>query len=816
MASFFLKIRAILKRYAQALFIAAAFALMVVSSYLYVRSIMPEDRYYQETKNLAIMLTILGTILSGALIMILLRISAEKNKADERVQSAVTQMNLSRQALNILENILNGLDALIYVTVPETGEILFINNYMKEHYHVAGEDYVGQLCYKVFQKERDDKCDFCPCHQLDREPHSTVIWEEHNTLVNRIFRNTDRYIEWPDGRTVHIQHAIDVTELISAKEQAVQANKEKSSFLAKMSHEIRTPMNAILGITEIQLQNEGLPPDMREALDRIFSSGYLLLGIVNDILDLSKIEAGKLTLAPVKYNVASLINDVMHLSVTRFENKAVEFILQVDENIPSSLFGDDLRIKQILNNLLSNAFKYTDSGTVSLLVAFENEPAKDASQITLVLRVSDTGQGMSAEQVDRLFDEYTRFNTEVNRITEGTGLGMSITKHLVTLMNGEITVESEPSKGSVFTVRLPQEIADNGILGAALAENLRQFRLGKTPQIVREYMPYGKVLVVDDIETNLYVARGLMAPYGLSVETAASGYKAVEMIKSGSFYDIIFMDHFMPGMDGTETTKMIRGLGYTHAIIALTANVLAGQAEIFLANGFDWFISKPIDTRQLNAALNKFIRDKYPPEVVKAARRYEAILAKPKEQPLSEKEIAAIFADDAEKAIAVLEPIHANNYRRNDDVQLYFITVHALKSALANIGEMELFASALNLERAGREGNIAEMIAGTPVFLDALRKLIKKNKPHDEDEEEETVDDIQDNEREHLHIKLHAIHMACTAYDKRTANEALIDLREKKWPHSVKELLDTIARHVLHSEFEEIVSLIEASMENLV
>jgi len=240
------------------------------------------------------------------------------------------------------------------------------------------------------------------------------------------------------------------------------------------------------------------------------------------------------------------------------------------------LFGDELRIKQILNNLLSNAFKYTDSGKISLSIT--REPSDKPFMINLLFRISDTGQGMSREQLDKLFDEYTRFNLEANRSTEGAGLGMNITKRLIDLMDGEILVESEQGKGSTFTVRLPQGIVDNGVFGKDVVDNLMQFRLGrmsqikKAPQVVREYMPYGKVLIVDDVETNLYVAKGLLSPYGLSIDTAGSGFEALEKINGGAKYDVIFMDHFMPKMDGIEAAKKIRELGYTQPIVALTAN----------------------------------------------------------------------------------------------------------------------------------------------------------------------------------------------------------------------------------------------------
>ena len=725
-------------------------------------------------------------------------------------------------ASHILENILNGLDALIYVSVPHTGEILFVNDYMKKHFKIE-EDCIGKFCYKTFLDNMDGICDFCPCHQLDENPNSTIVWEMHNPVTNRMYRNTTRYIEWSDGRNVLIEHSVDVTELIAAKEQAIQANKDKSSFLAKMSHEIRTPMNAILGITEIQLENETLPPDTQEAFGEIYNSGYMLMGIINDILDLSKIEAGKLELSPAAYDVPSLINDTVHLNVMRYDSKPIEFKLFVDESIPSTLYGDELRIKQILNNLLSNAFKYTDEGEVSFSVAAEygpqgEGPQVEAPQITLVFRVSDTGQGMSAEQLGKLFDEYTRFNTEANRTTVGSGLGMSIARHLVRMMGGEISVESEPGKGTAFAVRLPQTVIGEGVLGSVVAENLKQFHLGKAeqlkkaPQIVREYMPYGRVLIVDDVQSNLYVARGLMAPYGLSVETAASGFEAVEKIKSGAVFDIIFMDHMMPKMDGIEAAKIIRSLGYSHPIVALTANALAGQAEIFMENGFDGFISKPIDIRQLNLSLNKLIRDKQPAEALDSARKLaiKGNAAKPagiEERPGSYyNNLAALFVLDAEKAIERLGAIHSNAYRSSDDIRMFVIDAHAMKSALANIGEADLSAAALRLEQAGQAEDIKALKAETPAFLEALREAVKKNKPKAEGSDADA--EYADSDRAYLEGKLLAIQKACEGYDETAANKALAELGQRKWPRHIKGLLDDIALHLLQSNFEDVAELV--------
>jgi signal transduction histidine kinase/CheY-like chemotaxis protein/PAS domain-containing protein len=722
------------------------------------------------------------------------------------LKNTIAQMNESRRSLNIMENILNGIDASVYVTIPDTCEILFINNYMKKHFNLKF-DCIGQLCYKVFLNT-DKKCDFCPCQKLDKEPDSAVVWEIHNPITERIYRCMDRYIEWYDGRIVHIQHSVDVTELISAKELAEQSSRFKSQFLSRMSHEVRTPMNVILGITEIQLQNEKLHPDIQEALSKISNSSYLLLGIINDILDMSKIEAGKLELVPLVYDVASLISDTLNVNIFKYDDKPIKFSLVADENIPAKLLGDELRIKQILNNLLSNAYKYTDKGEISMSISVEYMEG-NSTQLTLVFRVTDTGQGMTGEQLDKLFDEYIRFNMETNRKAEGAGLGMSITRHLVSLMNGEISVESEPDKGSVFTVRLPQGITDSGALGGEVVNNLMQFRhvnmrqIKKTSQIVREFMPYGRVLIVDDMETNLYVTRGLMAPYCLSVETAISGFDAIQKIKNGATFDIIFMDHFMPKMDGIDTTKIIRGLGYKQPIVALTANALAGMAEMFMENGFDGFISKPIDIRQLNSYLNKFIRDKYPPEVVKAAQKQAAIIkiSAGTELPSYEKELNAAFVRDAEKALEKMEIIHKNAYRRKDDIRQFVIHTHALKSTLTSIGETWLSSTAFELERAGRAENVHLIKEKTPAFLESLHTVIEKHKPK-EDGGDMVLED-SDNNTGFLGEKLLVIQTACEGYDEITANAALSELLQKKWSNSVKNLLDSISEYLLHSDFDE-------------
>jgi signal transduction histidine kinase/FixJ family two-component response regulator/HPt (histidine-containing phosphotransfer) domain-containing protein len=589
-------------------------------------------------------------------------------------------------------------------------------------------------------------------------------------------------------------------------EAAEESSKAKSEFLAKMSHEIRTPMNAILGITEIQLQDESIPKHTKGALERIFNSADLLLGIINDILDLSKIEAGKFELIPAQYDIASLIHDTVQLNMMRYESKPIEFKLEIDEKIPVILFGDELRIKQILNNLLSNAFKYTHEGVVSLNISSES---KDDEGVIIIFCVSDTGQGMTAEQVQKLGSEYSRFNMEANRRTEGTGLGMNITRNLLRLMNGTIDIKSAPNEGSVFTVRLPQKFIDSDPIGRVMAENLMQLNFVneqriRNLQINREYMPYGRVLIVDDVETNLYVARGLMSSYDLSIDTAMSGYEAIDKIKNKFDYDVIFMDHMMPKMDGIEATKIIRELGYTKPIVALTANALTGQSEMFLKNGFDEFISKPIDIRQLNMVLNKLVRDKYPLEVVEAARKQKELIVGRTKPHIVDSQLLEFFIRDAKKAAGILEAVFLNKCRKEDDLPTLIINVHAMKSALANVGEKELSAEALILEQAGRENDIKLILERLPFFLESLYKIIKK---FEEKELKIKKDGFGDYSQ--LEEKLVKIRAACGEYDKKAAKDLLTELKAKEWSAPVEEQLTALTEFLLHSDFDEAIKNID-------
>lgn len=396
-------------------------------------------------------------------------------------------------------------------------------------------------------------------------------------------------------------------------EIAEESNRAKSKFLARMSHELRTPITAILGVSEIHLQSGDLTTQLDEAFSSIYSSANSLLGMVNDILDLSKIEVGKMDIVSEKYETANLINDISNLHLPNFARKNIRFNLVVDENLPAQLIGDSLRISQIFNNILSNACKYTEYGSVELTIDCRKDPYV-SNYILLIITVKDTGIGMSKEQLESLKDEYSRFYEQEYRNIDGKGLGMPIVYSLIKMMDGHIHIESEVTKGTKITVQMPQKVETQDIMGLDKVIKLQEFKAGPPAasgkeKAENEQMPEGSLaLVVDDTKANLFVAKGLLGLCGLEVETCSSGYEAIEKIKQGKTYDIILMDHMMPDMDGVETMRELRKMNYTRPIIAFTANVMAEQVDEFIKEGFDGFIAKPIQTKQLNGILSKFIK----------------------------------------------------------------------------------------------------------------------------------------------------------------------------------------------------------------
>ena len=560
----------------------------------------------------------------------------------------------------------------------------------------------------------------------------------------------------PSGKFGVVVTINNITDLENARAEAESANKAKSAFLANMSHEIRTPMNAIIGISEVALSKQ-LPADLRNDLQTIQNAGTGLLAIINDILDFSKIESGKFEIIPVEYTLPSLLMDVSNMISTRLTSKPVHLFLNIDPKLPFRLTGDDIRIKQILMNLLGNAVKFTKEGFIELCVDGE---FIDDTTFKLTMKVIDSGIGIKPEDIGRLFGTFSQVDTRKNRSISGSGLGLAISKNFAGMMGGDVTVESRYGRGSTFTVTILQQVTDYTPIGevknrdsirvlvlereesviSSISRNLQKmgvaFDICRDPDHVRSYtdathvilrrrswdslryklefmfpkqniylwmendetpsndylefkqlqlplmslqlinafngdeivrsmkskafdqsqiipLTYARVLIVDDNATNLQVAKGLMAPYKMTVDMATSGFKALELLKTTQ-YDIIFMDHMMPEMDGIETTQYIRKMDgdyyKTVPIVALTANAMSDAKETFLSSGMDDFLAKPIEVRELNRVLKKYVQSKAPDGYIEDYLAQKAAEENAKEQPAPAPAVQTVAAAPIQNA----------------------------------------------------------------------------------------------------------------------------------------------------------------------
>lgn len=404
-----------------------------------------------------------------------------------------------------------------------------------------------------------------------------------------------------------------MAQLEEARDKAQKANLSKSRFLANMSHEIRTPVNAIVGLNELIIR-ESEDENVRSYANDVQLASNSLLSIINDILDISRIESGKMEIVEAQYDVGVMVDETCKLMIQRAKAKKLEFSVICENTVPKYLIGDEVRIRQVFINLMTNAIKYTKEGSVIVRVKWQ-EDAENEEMIKLLLSVEDTGVGIAKENHDSLFSSYERFDEEKNKGIEGTGLGLSISKQLVELMNGEIGVYSELDKGSLFYVELPQRKVNEEVIGTylddinSLKDDIREYRaLFKAPD--------ARLLVVDDVKANLIVMKGLLKETEVRVDVAESGKECIKLCQKNN-YDIIFLDHMMPDMDGLDTLKVLKsedfGLSSGTVIIALTANAIAGAREEYLELGFDGYLSKPINAVELERA----VMDNLPKNIIK-------------------------------------------------------------------------------------------------------------------------------------------------------------------------------------------------------
>ncbi len=478
------------------------------------------------------------------------------------------------------------------ITLNENHEVMMYND-------VAKQMFPGLEMYRKVQTVEK-----FPVHILEaEEPESLKMNGKHYEGRLRTVLDPEQIVR---GYTILITDVTDtyeyIRELSEMRKKAEEANQSKSNFLANMSHEIRTPMNAIVGMSDLLIEKSHGREIYDYACD-IKTAALNLLSIINDILDLSKVEAGKMELAEDEYFVEELVRDTVNLVKMSAEQKGLQFQVNVAEDIPRQLYGDEGRIRQILINIINNAVKFTKEGYVRLDVSGRY---KDEENIALQFVVEDTGIGIKEEDIAVIFEAFRQLDMNRNRKTEGTGLGLAITKQLVTLMDGDIQLESEYGKGTRFIIRIKQRVVDKRSIKEEPAvhrvETVKETRMF----VAKEY----RVLLVDDNAMNRKVACAMLKPYGFQLAEASCGSAAIERVKRVE-YDMILMDHMMPEMDGVEATKIIRSEcgenGKKAVIIALTANAIQGAREMYLENGFDDFLSKPFDRSQMHELLDKWV-----------------------------------------------------------------------------------------------------------------------------------------------------------------------------------------------------------------
>ena len=595
-----------------------------------------------------------------------------------------------------------------------------------------------------------------------------------------------------------------------------RAARMKSDFLANMSHEIRTPMNAVIGMAELALR-EDLSDNARNYIRQIKSSGHALLTIINDILDFSKIESGKMDIVETEYEPLAVIHNVVNMIRTRIGEKNLQLLTDISQNLPSRLYGDSIRVQQILINLLTNAVKFTQKGLVKLLISVR-ESGKDG--VILHAEVSDTGSGITPENLEKIFDSFQQVDSKRNRNIEGSGLGLSITKQLLELMGGTIHVESVYGVGSTFSFDLPQKVIDATPADVSRLDEAVE-KIDAEMENFTFVAPEARILVVDDNAINLTVTEGLLEPLEMQIDTALSGREAIEKVQQ-TMYDLVFMDHMMPEMDGVETTHEIRRRFPEYAdlpIIALTANAVNGVEKMFQEEGLNDFVPKPMELSVLVNAVRKWL-----PKEKQQMRRGEILDVKPQTveranlPQIGDLDIQAAYAKlGSEKLFwSVLKEYYRvigkkcaliQKYWEEHDRKAYTVEVHALKSASRQIGAMRLADLAERLEAAGNAGDDRLIDEQTGALLEKYSSYQEILAPWcAEQEKKECAGEKISGEA--LIQALHEMAEAVEELDMDAAEQVLGQLEQYLFEGSEKELLAQIREAVADFDAEACETLI--------
>lgn len=600
---------------------------------------------------------------------------------------------------------------------------------------------------------------------------------------------------------------------------AQSANMSKSTFLANMSHEIRTPINAIIGMDEMILRDSRESATKEHATD-IHSAANQLLGIINEILDLSKIESGKMDIVNTEYDLKQVIHESVNFISVQANSKGLALDLSVDQTLPSRLYGDDIRIKQILTNLLSNAMKYTEEGTIKFSI--KGVSIKDS--VNLEIAVEDTGRGISEENIGKLFEKFDRLDFNHSHNVEGTGLGLPITNSLLQMMGSSLKVESEEGKGSKFYFKLQQGIVDASPIGEMTIDTMSE--ANATVFATRLYAPNAKILVVDDNPVNIKVFKGLLRPTDINIDEAHDGYETLEMAAQTQ-YDMIFLDHLMPGIDGVETFQRLRGDLSSQSkdvpCCILTANALSGAKEYYASVGFDCFLPKPVNLKSLEAALRNFL----PEYLVSMVEVSEPVIEDTSPDVSDFPSIQGIYWDkgiectgDKEGLITTISDFvkliesdikDLETYMSEKDWENYRIKVHSVKSLAATVGAVDLAAFARTLEFAAREENYDRINNLHGIFTEELKKYKKLMKK----EVLPSDNKLQMQDMSMLMLLLELLRSAAALNDLDKMDEHIASINKYSYDEPVDEYIEDLTVKVTNLEYDEVMEACDAIIKKI-